>query len=553
MAAAVLLVALIAPLLTGAQQVPARASAATAVIRGRVVAADTRTPIRGVRVVLSQPSAVDADGVPSLAVSQIRDAITGRSGTYEFRGLAAGRYEIQPTPLNESGAFVAPIAGRIVEIAAGQVIDNVEVPLTRGGVIAGRVIDADGTPLTRVTVYAFTVASSSAGRIRQYGAASSTDDLGQFRIYGLPEGPFLVCAEAGVGYSVSPAPPAPAEVLIPTFYPSTTAEDDARTVRVRSGAETPVEIRMLQGRRARITGAVIDSGGSPVARVVGFVTRPSNRMRGGGGSPFTTDQFGRFEVRDLAPGNYLLSASKSTDSDAASPARPMELANVALTIAGSDIENLIVRTGPGATLHGQLEFDRPPADSASLRVSVTIGNTDGTGVERSSVTTFADENHAFTVGDLFCPYLVRASVPGFVMKSVVLNGTDITDSPHRFADGDRVKVLLTSHTSTIDGTVVDDGDTAVTDCEVLVFSDDPARWIGSATTGNRTACDGKGRFRLAQMLPGRYLAIATPRGRLPVVGLGGTVFEELSRRATSFAIGEDETRTVELRVIDLYR
>jgi hypothetical protein len=144
---------------------------------------------------------------------------------------------------------------------------------------------------------------------------------------------------------------------------------------------------------------VVDAQGSPVVRVVGFVTRAANRMRGGAGSPFTTDQFGRFDVRDLAPGN-LLSASKSPDRHAPAPARPMELANVTLTITGSDIENLIVRTAPETSLRGQLEFDRPPAESASLRVSVTIGNPDGTCVERSSVTTFADDNHAFEVGSL---------------------------------------------------------------------------------------------------------------------------------------------------------
>jgi hypothetical protein len=533
------------------QTAPPRASTATAAIRGSVVAADSRMPIRGVRVALSRVPTVDAGGVPVLGVNWIREAITGRSGAFEFGRLEAGRYEIQPMPLDESAPFIAPFAGRVVELAAGQVVDSVEVPLTRGGVIAGRVTDADGTPLTRINVFAFAVASSSPGRVRQYSAASSTNDLGQFRIFGLPEGQFLVSAEAGMSNYAAPGSAIPAETLVPTFYPSTILEEDAGAVRVRSGAETPpVEIRMLQGRRSRVTGAVLDSAGSPVARVVGFVTRPSNRMRGGAGSPFTTDQFGRFDVRDLAPGNYLLSASKLPDTHALAPARPMELANVALTIAGSDIENLIVRTSPGATLRGQLEFDRPPAEAASLRVSVTIGNPDGTCVERSSVTTFADDNHAFEVGDLFCPYLVRASVPGFVLKNVVLDGTDITDTPHRFANGDRVTVILTSHTSTVDGTVVDDGDRTVPDCEVVAFSDDPARWIGSATALNRAACDGKGHFRLTQVLPGRYLVVATPRGRLPAVGLSGTLFEELSRQATSFAVGEDESRTVQLRVVD---
>ena len=527
---------------------------ATAIIRGRVVAADTRTPVRGTRVVLTQLPTVDAAGVPILSVNlQIRDVITGRSGTYEFGRLEPGRYEIQPMPLAESGPFVVTFAGRIVEVAAGQVL-NVDVPLTRGGVIAGRVTDVDGNPLTTITVFALAVTSDSPGRIRQYNAAALTDDLGQFRIYGLHDGQFLVCAEARVKEYVFPGSPEP-DALVPTFYPSTTSEDAARPVKVRAGAETPVEIHMLQGRRVRITGVVLDSRGSPIPRVVGFVSRPANRIGGAPGSAFTTDQFGRFEVRDLTPGSYTLSASKLPDTHALAPAGPMELANVPLAIAGSDIENLIVRTAPGATLRGQVDFDRPPADPASLRVSITIGNPDGTCVERSSVTTFADENHAFEVGDLFCPYLIRASVPGFVVKSVVLNGSDITDTPHRFATGDRVTLVLTSHTSTVDGSVVNDDDTAVTDCEVVAFSEDPAHWIASAVALSRAACDSEGRFRLTQMLPGRYLVVAAPRGRLPASSrLDGTVLEELSRRATAFVVGEDETRTVELRrVVDPFR
>src|SRR4029078_8122039 len=139
-----------------------------------------------------------------------------------------------------------------------------------------------------------------------------------------------------------------------------------------------VESRVAQGHSAAYTEVVVDAQGSPVVRVVGFVTRPANRMRGGAGSPFITDQFGRFDVRDLAPGNYRLSARKDPDRHAPAPARPMELANVTLTITGSDIENLIVRTAPGTSLRGRLEFDPPPAESASLRVSGTLGNHDGT-------------------------------------------------------------------------------------------------------------------------------------------------------------------------------
>ena len=519
-----------------------------AAIRGRVVAADTGAPLRGARVVLTLLPSVDGSDVRLNLQSIV--GITRRNGTFQIHSLRPGRYEIQARPGDESAQFVEPLAGRVVDIAVGQTLDNVEIRVARGGVIAGRVTDAGGAPLTGITVYALAMASSFPGRVRQYTAAAPTNDLGQFRVYGLHDGEFLVCAEARVRDYASPAA-VPVDPLLPTFHPSTTNEDASVTVRVRSGVETSVEIRMLQGRRARITGILLDAAGAPVPRARGFVTRPANRMGGAAGAALSTDEYGRFDVRDLAPGDYQISAWKFSESRALAPAVQVEFGNVALTIAGTDVENLIVRTAPGAILRGQLEFDRPPADSASLRVSVTIGNPDGTCVERASVTMFADENHAFQVGDLFCAYLVRASVPGYAVERVVLDGADITDTPHRFKTGDRVTVTLTSHTSTVDGTVLDDEDAAATDCEVVAFSQEPARWIGSATMFNRAACDDRGQFRLTQVLPGRYFVIAIRRGRLPgPSGLIGTFFERLSGQATVIAVGEDDGRTVELRLID---
>jgi hypothetical protein len=48
---------------------------------------------------------------------------------------------------------------------------------------------------------------------------------------------------------------------------------------------------------------------------------------------------------------------------------------------------------------------------------------------------------------------------------------------------------------------------------VLAFAQDPADWVGNATTLHRATCDGKGRFRLTQLLSGRYLVVAA-EGRI---------------------------------------
>jgi hypothetical protein len=74
------------------------------------------------------------------------------------------------------------------------------------------------------------------------GNGGSTDDLGQFRLWGLTPGDYAVVAEArGNTFVQANAPPESEEDkigLMTTYYPGTADEGAAARVRTRAGAET---------------------------------------------------------------------------------------------------------------------------------------------------------------------------------------------------------------------------------------------------------------------------------------------------------------------------
>ena len=65
------------------------------------------------------------------------------------------------------------------------------IPLPRGGVITGRVTDETGEALARVQVYTLFFPPGST-RGQRMGSGGQTDDLGQFRLYGLAPGDYSV-------------------------------------------------------------------------------------------------------------------------------------------------------------------------------------------------------------------------------------------------------------------------------------------------------------------------------------------------------------------------
>jgi protocatechuate 3,4-dioxygenase beta subunit len=514
-------------------------------------------------------------GQLSEAFSRPRQAITNTQGFFEFSGLQAGTYRVLVSGATHFPQYIgmaygarrpnAPFSsdmGQMISVGEGQTFDKAVVRLPRGAVISGRVTDESSEPLARVQVYTVFYPPGSP-RGQRTGSGAQTDDLGQFRLYGLAPGDYLVAAEARENTFSSPNAPLEDDNervgFLTTYYPGTTDEAAASRVRARAGSEiSGIEIRLGEGRLFRVSGSVVDSQGKPASQIGGQMMRREAGFNGGSSFGFSTDEKGRFRMQNLPPGNYRLvvqprqnfgPAGRGSDTD------PGEMATIPLTVS-SDLDNVVVMTMPGVTITGRLVIEQGPATPppGPIRVMPVVDYAEPSmGIRMSQQPVLVGPDQTFTLKGLMGEYLLRVAAPNLYVKSVTLEGgQDVTDTPYEFKSNERVVMTVTSRASALEGTVTDSKGGVAADTGVIVFSEERGTWRTSSTRTRRTATDADGHFRIQGLLPGRYFVIAVPRERMSVVpgAADALFFEQLSKDAMSVVVGDDEERRLDLKVVE---
>ena len=357
--------------------------------------------------------------------------------------------------------------GQSIELKDGETFDKVVIALPRGGIITGRVTDENGEPLVRVQVYTLTFPPGMS-RGQRMGQGTSTDDLGQFRLWGLNVGEYIVVADARANTFVGPnAPPETEEDrtgYVASYYPGTVDEGSAQRVRVKVGEEIQgIDIRVGQARLYHISGSVVDSKGRPLA---GGNAQLMRRGPNANSSGFfgMSDAKGQFQMRNVPPGEYRLVVRAQQNvmlfSVPDTPREPVEVAIVPITIAGADVDNLMVVTSLGITITGQVVFEQgpPPGNTGNMRVfAMPPSPNDAAGLISPEPATVAADG-TFTLKGLMGEYGLRASVMNQFMKSVTVNGAGRNRCSTEFKSSDRVAITVTSRVSTIEGNVTDTRD-----------------------------------------------------------------------------------------------
>ena len=533
-----------------------RSGTGSGVIRGRITAADTGEPMRRVFVSLAGDAlgrrTVAPDGTVSGEVPGPRTVATNADGRYEFAGLPPGTYRVHVMLGSARGGYLGGLFGAASEADPGTPIEladgqrfQADVALRRGGAIVGRVVDEFGDPVTRADVRPSRVRPG--GTIQGAGGGFHTDDLGRFRLYGLPPGEYVVSAEArnsGPGSDVA------SEGFVTTFFPSALTDREAGRIRLGPVAEYgDVEIRLVRTRTFRITGTVIDSRGEPVPRPHVMLTR---QTVGGGssGSGGGFDANGRFVMRDVVPGEYrLVVRTMLPEPDSARP-RPGEYASVPVTVV-SNIDDLVITTQPGVRVSGQVTFAEGVAPKTLTALRVMAQPADRMMSFGPPAMAPVDDSLQFTLADVFGAQLIRTTglMLPYTVKAVMLGATDITDVPTEFRPEHRVEIVVTARSSSLEGTVTDDAGAPVGSARVLVLPEDKASWNAASPRFRTAGTSPDGKFAARGLLAGRYLVVAVPRDRL-YLGMDPPpeAFAPLMRYATAVVLGEDEKRIVDLRL-----
>jgi hypothetical protein len=537
-------------------------------ISGRVQAAGTGAPVQGAVVVLvtapvmeSHSSGRDAEG----ARIDGRSAMTDAAGGFSFTGVAPGSYRLIVSPAFHQGRYLpaghgasrANDAGRAITVRAGEDIRDLTLALPSGVAIEGHVMDESGEPLSRMTVVAARVMAGSDTVQRIGHEPATTDDLGHYRIYGLEPGEYVVAVE-GRSVSVNRGQPAARGSLseqelmafLTTFHPSTLVEASAQRIHLVPGREAvSIDISVVRARRFRVSGMVLDSQGVPLASANGVLSRTGALSSTSQG--FTSDALGRFTLVAVEPGEYKLAVGGGTWTSAVGSTGRPENAELPVTVA-TDIDDVVVVTQPGITLSGRVVLaDAPPAAAAPVRIA--FRRADRSIVSSPNIDASVGDDLRFQATDLFGPRLVRVlGLPdGWAIRAIMLNGADITDVPTVFTkehDG-QLQVVLGSRLSTLEGEVRDGAGKTVDNAIVYVFSEDRRSWSLASPRTVFSDVRPDGRFWVAGLTGGGYLAIAVARDGFQMPqSPREAFFDLLSREATPFVIGDDERRSLELRL-----
>jgi hypothetical protein len=127
-----------------------------------------------------------------------RSTITNDQGRFSFVGLPAGRFTLNVSkPGYVTIAYGAKKPGRQgtpIQLVDGQVMNNVNIGLPKGGVITGVVVDEAGEPAPNTTVRSFRYTLQNGQKTLQTTQTAQTDDRGIYRLFQLQPGDYIVSA-----------------------------------------------------------------------------------------------------------------------------------------------------------------------------------------------------------------------------------------------------------------------------------------------------------------------------------------------------------------------
>ncbi len=556
-----------------------QAKTGTSRLRGRIVATDTGSAVRRAQVRISGPEI------------GTKTALTDAQGRYEFRDLPAGRFNVS---VSKSGFVTMQYGqnrpfepGRPIELADAQVMDKGDVSLPRGSVLAGRIVDEFGEAVAEAEVTAMRMQfQNGKRRLVPSGRNGQTNDLGQFRIYGLPPGEYYVSASLRNMSSMmidmlggGPGGPTGSNQnsgYASTYYPGTPNPGEAQRVSVAVGQELgSVDIQLQPVRLAKITGTAVGSDGKPMAgAMVMLMPTMKDAMQFMPGGTSRTNSDGQFTLNGVTPGEYLLQvqslgaimtaagnamtlAFSMTDRSGGSPQAPAqerEFAMASVNVAGEDISGMVVVGTRGAKASGTLSFEggMKPEGLTSIRVTAPSADLDSNPMPTFGANTVKDTG-AFDVDGLVGGRVFRvANLPkGWVLRRVTLNGEDMTDKGIEFKPGEDVSgidIELTNRLTSINGSVTDDKGQAQKDYTVVIFPEEQAKWtlpMNRWLVSSRP--DQEGRFKFNALPPGTYYAIA-----IEYVASGEWQDPEwlarAAKRATRITLDEGSTKTLDLKL-----
>lgn len=425
-----------APFMQGAQVPQPQNAASKASIQGSVTKAGAGQPLKGVRISFRR-----LDGSQNPFGNVRTPVTTDATGRFLVTGVDPGQYRIYAERdgyiRQEYGQRTTTGSGTVISVAAGQRLE-LQFQMLPAGVISGRVSDEQGEPAARGEVQAWAFQYPDGKRSLSQIANAQTNDIGEYRLFWLPPGEYLISVtvpDAGVTATADlSAPPAGASRAVSEFvtaigaagglpqgldgdalqrvvqvfegrepaqiyFPGTLDPDSAAPIKLGAAVEMrAIDFTLRSIRTVTVRGRVVApfplaqaSGGGrqggPFALALGQGTqvslsragaRPGLAALGLGGTTVNAD--GSFEIRGVAAGSYNLTAT----------ARPPDgqpySARARVEVGDADVSNVVITVRPNISIRGSFVIDSAPQQFRMSQLRVSLVPADGPPIGPTAVT-----------------------------------------------------------------------------------------------------------------------------------------------------------------------
>jgi protocatechuate 3,4-dioxygenase beta subunit len=490
-----------APAPTTAEAPASIAANTPASIAGTVVRDPDNQPLRKVLIQI-----VSTDQKQENNYSVTTDA----DGHFSLENVKPGQYHVyaEKTGFQEIDRRKHKTDGEVFSVTPGQQLQDVVFHLQATAVISGRVVDEDGEAVAQATVF---IRRKKPGKGLKLETAGSerTNDLGEFRSFGLAPGQYLVVVmpPPDVRDLTREKPPEdaakPDTRYLTTYYPAATDASQASFIALHPGDDIPVNVMLSPVHTYRVRGVLtgIQPGQKPTVEIVSKAGDVLLRA-----SEVTAD--GRFEVRGVAPGSYAIRASAGGESQVVT-------ARQEINVIAGDVDGLKLAPMPSFAVTGHLTLEgRPQADAAQYTVNLRgaeVGDDPGFFISQEffGENTKVDRQGNFQWNNInpgsYIVQLYGGDAKSAYLTSIKVGNTR-PDAEFSLSGATAIELVASTKAATLEGIVLDQDHQPVPNATVVAVPDEKYRKVPSRYVVETS--DQKGWFAMKGLAPGTYTLYA---------------------------------------------
>ena len=471
-------------------------------IRGVIIRAGTNEPVVGAQATINSPASLGGvtattDGQGKFGFSDLPTAVYGLT-------FAAPGYVKQ-----DYGQRVFSEKGASLDLRSGQAANNLVVRLTPAASLSGRVRDAAEQPLAGITMLLLRRSYDTDGsKLLSVAASARTDDRGDYRIYWVTPGRYLVMAlgtNSGPLASLLRMPPLDnpnmtQDTYSTLYYPGVTASDAAGSIDLQPGVEVAaIDFNLARQALYHIRGRVIDprTGQGPAAVQISVGSASGFSYNSNSYNRLT----GAFDIGDLIPLDYVL---KFTSNGAGGLT-----GSVTVHIADSDVNDMTVALGGSVSLGGRVSTDSSSLTLRSpTRVRLNYGG-HGPNAGQPYADKLINQDGTFALQNLAAgeyEAVVSPLPPNSYLKEVRYGGLDILGKSFKLTGSatDSLAIVVGSRPADVEGVAIDNNLQPAVNVQVVLV---PGR-RDRTDLFKATKTDSAGRFRLSGLAPDDYKLFA---------------------------------------------